>query len=148
MEQRIFQFQCHPVIIISEPTPLADPLAAFQSAVNAETNNDDQQDNGTRTPFFKVVTCVVILPNVEASVSVKSSSTRFYLHDDTPEFDVKSNGLTGFRGCKCPAARSNEIMHHEYFEETNNIAERNAIRRRNQTTGGHCPPGLSCTQPQ
>lgn len=63
--------------IISECRPLSDPPAVSQTNLNSRIYSEELQDNKNRTPPFQLKTCVAILQNPEALVSVMTSSSTF-----------------------------------------------------------------------
>lgn len=65
--------QSWPVQIFSECTTLSDLLAVFQNASDDGTDKHDRHNSTSWKPLFRVLKCVSILPNTEASVSVMTS---------------------------------------------------------------------------
>lgn len=74
IERVIFPIQSRPVPTISEYTPPSDPLAALQNDSDAQTNREGRQNENNVTLLFLVVKCVTTQLNIEASVSVTTSS--------------------------------------------------------------------------
>lgn len=91
VERRIFHIQYRIVAIISEHTPTSDPLTELQNDSDAESFTDDRLHHNAGTPLFRLVKCVTIEPNTQASVSVTTSCTRLIY--TAPHLNMMQNQL-------------------------------------------------------
>lgn len=60
MERRIVPIPPHPVVIISEYTPLWALMSLLQTDLESEINTEDRQEKNNRTPQFRVLKHVAI----------------------------------------------------------------------------------------
>lgn len=75
MQRQIVPIWPHPVAIIAKYSFLSNQLAALQRYLDAETITDSQLDSCKGTFLIRITNCVAIPPNIEALVSVTTSST-------------------------------------------------------------------------
>lgn len=145
MERYIFPLQSRAVVIISEYTPLSDPLAVLQSDLDAEINTEDEQKKTMGRCCFESRSALQS-PEYRKVCNTYSQQRWTYSFGATSEIDAKSNCPAGLRDLICPTARTEVKLSRKVCEKAEKVTQKYVYCGRDRLVRRYCLFGLGCNQ--